>query len=91
MWFICLMKGLAEKGRLLGPLFWNEKKKPMAVGELDVYFHKVLKEVWQKYLTIIPDSVNMEGDFSTSQSLRQGATSEAQNAGIHEDVINLNN
>ena len=90
-WFICLMKLLEKKGRSLGPLFWNEKKKPMLVGELDVYFHKVLKEVQRRYPTIIPILVNMEEDFSTSRSLRQGSTLEAWNAGIHEDVINMNN
>ena len=70
LWFMQLMMGLAEKGRSTGPLFWNKKKKPMSVGELDVYFHKVLKEVQRKYPSIIPDSVNVEEEFSTSLSLR---------------------
>ena len=53
-----------------GPLFPNTEKKPMLVVELDMYFHKVLKEVQQKYPSVILDSVNVEEDFSISWSLR---------------------
>ena len=35
--------------------------------------------------------MNVEEEFSTSQSLRQEATSEARNAGISKGVINMNN
>ena len=63
----------------------------MLVTELDVYFHKMLKEVQQKYPSIILDSMNIEVDFSTSGSLRRSAILEAWNADIKKVVINMNN
>lgn len=59
--------------------------------ELNIYFHKVLKEVQWKYPNIIPDLVSMEEDFSTFWLLRQSATSESKNARITEAVVNMNN
>ena len=63
----------------------------MAVGDMDFYFHKVLKEVQRRHPSIISESVNMEEDFSVSRSLRRGMTAEARNVGISGDVINMNN
>ena len=91
MWFIRLIKALQNKGREKGPLFRNEKKKAMTVGDMDFYFHKVLKEVQRRHPSIISESVNVEEDYSVSRSLRRGATAEARNVGICSDVINMNN
>ena len=91
MWFIRLMTMLQRKMRLTGPLFRNEKKKSMTVGDMDFYFHSVLKEVQQRHPSIILESVNVEEDLSVSRSLRQGATEEARNVGISGNVINMNN
>ena len=74
-----------------GPLFRNKKKKSMTVGDMDFYFHKVLKEVQRRHPSIISESVNVEEDYSVSRSLRRGATAEARNVGICSDVINMNN
>ena len=63
----------------------------MTVGDMDFYFHSVLKEVQRRHPSIISASVNVEEDFSVSRSLRRGATAEAHNVGISGDVINMNN
>ena len=39
---------------------------------------------------MIPDDAEIEEEYSVFRSLRRGATSESQNAGIPGDVINAN-
>ena len=63
----------------------------MTVGDMDFYFHSVLKVVQWRHPSIVSESVNVEEDFSVSRLLRQGATAEARNEGISGDVINMNN
>ena len=91
IWFIQLIKALQSKGRSTGPLCRNEKRKAMTVGDMDFYFHNVLKEVQRRHPSIIPEPVKVEEDYSVSRSLRRGATAEARNVGICGDVINMNN
>ena len=54
----------------------------MSIAEMDVYLHDVLTKVQRKYPSILPDTVNVKEEKSTYRSLRQGATSKAQSAGI---------
>ena len=63
----------------------------MSIGELDVLFHALLKEVQKKCPSVISSSIDVEADYSVYRSLCRGATSEAQNAGISEEVINAHN
>ena len=85
------MVNLQAIGIITGPLFRNEKGKPMSVSELDVHFHSVLLEVQRRFPSAIPDTVNVMEEFSVFRSLRRGATSEAQNVGIAPNVIDSNN
>ena len=63
----------------------------MSIGELDILFHALLKAAQLKCSSVISPEINVEADYSVYMSLRCGATSEAQNAGISEEVINAHN
>ena len=75
----------------MGPLFSNDKGRPMKVSELDVHFHSILSEVQKRFPTVIPPGVTVEDDYSCSLSIRCGATSEALNVNIPPAVIDANN
>ena len=90
-WYCRYLETLRNEGYISGPLFRNDKGKPMSVAELDVHFHSVLLEVQRRFPNAIPDSVNVIEDYSVYRSLRRGATSEAQNEGIDQTVIESNN
>ena len=57
--------------------FLTKNGNGMMITELDVLFHGLLKEVQHCNPSVIPDDVNVEEVYSTYQSLRWGATSEA--------------
>ena len=61
------------------------------MSELDVHFISLLLEVQRKFPNAIPDSVKVKEDYSVFRSLRRGATSEAQNVGLPQPVIESNN
>ena len=90
-WFGRYIGCLQSFGVTTGPLFRNEKGSRMGVAELDLHFHWVLTEVQRRFPNVIPDSVKVTDSYSTYRSLRRGATSEAQNVGISEIVIESNN
>jgi hypothetical protein len=54
-------------------------------------FHAILKRVQLKWLSVIPDSVDIEGETSAFRSIRQGLMLEAQNAQLAKEVIEVNN
>ena len=77
-----------------GPLFRvsiKGKTKRCSTGDLDILFHKILCRVQKLYPRLIPESVNVEDDYSMFRSLRRGATAEAQNAKVPKEVIEANN
>lgn len=90
-WYHRTMNLLAQNGVTTGPLFRNSKGKRASVSELDVLFHGILERVQKRWPNIIPDSVNAKEEYSCLRSLRRGATAEAQNADIPEEVIVANN
>ena len=72
-------------------MFIGDKGNRMPISEKDELFHEVLLEVQRQCPSVIPDKVGVKGDFSTFRLLRRGATSEAQNARIPQEVIEANN
>ena len=56
-----------------------------------MYLHKVLSRVQKIYPRLIPESINIEDEYSMFRSPRRGATAEAQNAKIPKEVIEANN
>ena len=91
LWFRRYLSLLRKRGISTGPLFANQKGKPMSISELDVHFHRILMEVQRTRASVIPDHVKIEEVYSTFRSLRRGATSEAQNVNMSDTVINANN
>jgi hypothetical protein len=91
IWFWRTLGLLQSNGRASGPMFKNEKNKRASVAELDVLLHAVLVRVQQRWPNIIPDHVKVQEEYSSLRSFRRGATAEAQNAGIPEEIITANN
>ena len=91
IWFWRTLGLLRANGKGSGPLFRNEKNKRASVSELDVLLHGILGRVQNRWPNIIPDHVRVQEEYSSLRSFRRGATAEAQNAGIPEDVIAANN
>ena len=91
IWFFRTLELLNRNGQAVGPLFKNDKNKRASVAELDVMVHGVLKRVQQKWPNLIPDHVRVTDEYSSLRSFRRGATAEAQNANIPEEVIVANN
>jgi len=91
IWFSRYMTSLNVAGVTAGPLFATDKGKPMSIGELDVLFHALLKDVQLKYPSVISPEIDVKAEYSVYWSIRRGATSEAQNAGIPEEGINAHN
>ena len=90
-WFTRLMNMQVAGGVCKGPLFANNAGKRMSIAEMDVLFHELFRLIQNHNPSVIPDDVNIEEEYSVFRSLRRGATSESQNAGIPGDVINPNN
>jgi hypothetical protein len=60
------------------------------MGDLDPAFHEVLKRVQERWPHAIQAAVKVEDDYSVRRSLRRGSTSQAQNQGIPESVVEAN-
>lgn len=78
-----------------GPLFRKVSAKGVPgkarVADLDVLFHSVLKQVQRAHPGLIEPEVEVTEAFSVGRSLRRGATSQARNQKVPEDVITANN
>ena len=57
LWFRRYLSLLRKRGISTGPLFANQKGKPMSISELDVPFHSILMEVQRTRASVIPDHV----------------------------------
>lgn len=90
MWFNRVLTLYKQRGIEEGPLFRNSRGKRAEVSELDIWLRGVLRSIQVEFPNIISDEVNLES-FSMRRSARRGATAEAQNSGISNDVIEANN
>ena len=90
LWFWRTLGLLKSHNQGTGPLFRNEKNKRASVAELDVLLHAIMVQVQNKWPNVIPNHVRVHEEYSSLRSFRRGATAEAQNAGIPEDVITAN-
>ncbi|KAL7563788.1 hypothetical protein ACA910_020472 [Epithemia clementina (nom. ined.)] len=77
------------------PMFRAPRKGPtpkrVTVSHLDALFPDILKSVQIRHLEIIAPEVKVEDEYSVRRSLRQGATTEAQNRKIPVAIIESNN
>ncbi|KAL7562332.1 hypothetical protein ACA910_016397 [Epithemia clementina (nom. ined.)] len=65
--------------------------KRATVSHLDALFYDILKRVQIPHPEIIAPEVKVEDEYSVRRSLRQGATTEAQNRKIPVAIIESNN
>jgi hypothetical protein len=91
LWFQRTLKELLGGRRASGPLFRNAKGGRASVADLDVRVHALLKRIQKKWPNVIGHDVKVEDEYSSLRSFRRGATAEAQNAQIPNDVIEANN
>ena len=63
----------------------------MSIAEMDLLLHNLLCKVQRINVLVVPDEVDVSKEYSVSQSLWRGSTSEAQNAGMSEEVIRVHN
>lgn len=91
-WFQRLVTFRKEQGTTDGYMFLRKSGNEKArLAEIDVQLHTILRKVQIRYPKAIPPDEDIDQVYSIYQSLRRGSTAEAQNAGIHNDVIELNN
>ena len=91
LWFSRLLEIRKGEGSSSGPLFVGHNGRRMSGGEMDLLFHALLLEVQRRFAKVLPESVDVKNEFSTYRSFRRGSTSVAQNAGMHQSVIEANN
>ena len=63
----------------------------MPIAKMDLLLHNLLCEVQRINALVVPDGVDVRKEYSVSRSLWRGSTSEAQNAGMSEEVIRAHN
>ena len=80
----------AARGAGSGLLFCNKQGNKLSLAEMDTWLHDILHKVQQKFLSIIPDAIQIEDKFSVYRSLRRGANTEARNVRIPQDIIDAN-
>ena len=85
VWFRRYLSQLRKRGIVTGPLFANQKGKPMSISELDVHFHGILLEVQWTRASVIPDHVKIEEVYSTFRSLRRHVRSPEREYERHGD------
>ena len=88
--------GCYEKAEVFtGPMFRTVTKKGVikkaTLGDLDILFRDILRQVQTRFPTILPANVKIDDEYSVRRSLRRGSTSEAQNKQVPKEVIEANN
>ena len=95
LWFHCALKCLEKIGVVQGPMYRTAagkgKFKKASVGYIGPLFIGILQRVQIEQAGIILDTVDVQNEYGMSRSLRRGATSEAQNAQIPQEVVEANN
>ena len=94
-WFHRALTCLEKVGIIFGPMFRvsssQNRFRRASMGDVEVLFLDILKDVQGKFPSIIADTVDIAGEYSVSRSLRRGVTAEAQNVRIPKEVIESNN
>lgn len=94
-WFYRTIWVMEAMGVTAGPLFRVSSSKAdykrASMGDLEPLFHGILKKIQVRFSKVIPKDVMVEEEYSVYRSLRRGATSEARNVGIPQEVIEANN
>jgi hypothetical protein len=86
-----MIMAMGRQKIVLGPLFRDSKGKRASTADLDVALHRILERVQKKWPNVIPDTVDIKKEYSVYRSLQRGATAEAQNVGVPQEVIEADN
>jgi hypothetical protein len=89
-WFRRVLDVYEERGVCSGPFFRDSKGGRASVAELDVWFRSILKVLQDLHPNVLSEGADLER-FSIRRSARRGATAEAQNSGIPDEIIEANN
>ena len=92
-WVLRLLSVYRDAGLTEGPLLRPSlaEDTPARIRDLDVWFHKYLKQVQARRPDLISADLEVATRYSVRRSLRRGATSQARAKQIPEDVIYANN
>jgi len=92
MWTERFMQAWAMLGKKKNSFAFVDKKgRPNRIGYYDLEFVQRLHEVKATRPGLFPPGVNIADCYSLCRSLRRGSTSEAENRGIRQSVIEMNN
>ena len=97
LWMYRMLTEYAQVGVKAGPVFRRVKKKATdgvaraRVGDMNLLLHPVLLRIQARLPDLIGEEVNVEDEYSVSRSLKRGATAQARNKDIPQDVIEANN
>lgn len=97
LWMFRMIEEYARVGIETGPIFRVKSKsgakkfERAKVGDLDGLFLPLLSRVQTTKPHLIGSDVDVEDEYSTSRSLKRGATAQARNKQIPSDVIEANN
>jgi hypothetical protein len=86
-----------RSGVTTGPVFWRcrhqqtDKIEWARIGDINLLFHPELLRVQVSQPNLIGKHAKVEDEYSTSRSFKRGATAQARNMDIPQDVIQANN
>jgi hypothetical protein len=92
LWMYHMLTEYERVGVKAGPVFWRPKKKltdPVArvrVRDINLLLHPVLLRIRARLSDLIREDVNVEDEYSSSHSLKRGATGQAQNMDVPTEV-----
>lgn len=93
-WLNRLLEVRKKEGRTTGWLFSKKsgerKGEQLEMSHFEGDLHEILKEI-QITTKLIPKDISVEERYSVFRSARRGATTEARNREVPDEVIELNN
>ncbi|KAL7578517.1 hypothetical protein ACA910_011578 [Epithemia clementina (nom. ined.)] len=92
-WLFWLVDQYERNNIVFGPLFCHtiQEQSRAIIQQLDMLLHKYLLALQETKPDLLPENVDVVNKFSFRQSLRRGSTSQARNAKVPKEAINLNN
>ena len=97
LWMFRMIVEYGRGGITSGPVFrrarhrGNEKVERARIGDINLLFHPELLRVQLSQPNLIGEDAKVEDEYSASRSFKRGATAQARNMDIPQDVIQANN
>ena len=90
-WVQRLVEVKAMHRQLHGPAFSDRRGKVLSSHWLEMEILDRLQEIQNRDDDLIPKEVNVHEEYGLARSFRRGATTQARNAGVAENDINVMN